>query len=68
MMFVLKLPIVYLLGVVWWAMRPPEPLAPVVERHELDPAPVCPWNRSRRPYRRGPGPVRSRPSRRRVAR
>jgi hypothetical protein len=57
LMLVLKLPILYLIGVVWWAVRaeprPPEP-APL-----LVPAPDRPPDfrrpgRSRRPLRGGP--------------
>jgi hypothetical protein len=56
MMFVLKLPIAYLIGVVWWAVRAQdEPFAPVVaDSPEEEPQP-CPWMRpSRRPRNRGP--------------
>jgi hypothetical protein len=47
MMVILKLPIVYLIGVVWWAVRaapdPYEP-APLVARPERDdPRTPCPW-------------------------
>lgn len=60
MMFVLKLPIAYLIGVVWWAVRAqPDPYAPVVSRErELEPEP-CPWHRARRsPRWLGPRPRR----------
>jgi hypothetical protein len=66
LMLVLKLPILYLVGVVWWAVRaeprPPEPaVLPVAVDDELPPSP-------RRPRRRGPrrgGPHnRGRPARR----
>ena len=70
MMLILKIPIVYLCLVVYWAVksepRPPEPaLLPAVR--ELEPRP--PWRRPDRPRRPRPGPhgspVRSfaRPSR-----
>lgn len=54
MMFVLKLPILYLIGVVWWAVRatpdPYEPAALVAaEPDPEDPiAPACPWRDPRR--------------------
>ena len=60
MMFVLKLPIAYLIGVVWWAVRArDEPYAPVVPAlPEPDPR-QCPWSRpTRRPHSRGPVPRR----------
>ncbi|HEV2712114.1 MAG TPA: hypothetical protein VGU26_03370 [Gaiellaceae bacterium] len=57
LMLVLKLPILYLIGVVWWAVRaeppPPEPaVLPVVN----DDAPAAPFRRTRprRPLRGGP--------------
>lgn len=56
MLLILKIPIVYLCTVVYWAIRsepdPPEPaLLPAV----VDPVPArpCSWRHSRRP-RRGP--------------
>ncbi len=57
LLLVLKLPIVYLIGVVWWAVRAqPDPYAPVVEVREIEPKP-CPWHRARRsPRSRGPRP------------
>jgi hypothetical protein len=66
LMLVLKLPILYLVAVVWWAVRaeprPPEPaVLPVPVDDELPPSP-------RRLHRRGPrrgGPHnRGRPARR----
>ena len=54
MMFVLKLPILYLIGVVWWAIRStPDPyapaeLVPVVPDSPHDPDP-CSWRVRRRP-------------------
>jgi len=70
MMFVLKLPIVYLIGVVWWAIRAtPEPLEPAVLLRE-QPSPVdgsrtsCSWcaqrRRPRRPSGRPAGTARTR--------
>jgi hypothetical protein len=69
LMLVLKLPILYLIGVVWWAVRaeppPPEPaLLPATPEHE-------PPFRDPRPRRRGPrrgGPTRRDQSARRAAR
>ncbi|MDQ3067269.1 MAG: hypothetical protein M3R12_09000 [Actinomycetota bacterium] len=68
MLVVLKIPVVYLCAVVWWAIRAePEPLegaarlAPV-----LSSPPDCDWRRRRASSPRGPRPVRGRP--RRVAR
>jgi hypothetical protein len=55
MMVILKIPVVYLCLVVWWAVRA-EPLPPegaVAPARVREPEP-CPWNR-RRP--RGPRPV-----------
>jgi hypothetical protein len=64
LMLILKIPIVYLCWVVYWAIKaepkPPE-FAPVTVR--IDPEPRAPWSRPRRsrpPHRRGPhgGPMR----------
>lgn len=64
MMVILKIPIVYLCCVVWWAIRaeprPPEGAARLVEAPDVPPAP--PWRTRRpRPRRLGPrgGPVRT---------
>jgi hypothetical protein len=59
MLVILKIPVVYLCWVVWWAIRAePEPLegaarlAPLPVRPQ---APECTWRRRRRePVRRGP--------------
>jgi hypothetical protein len=57
LMLVLKLPILYLVGVVWWAVRaeppPPEPatLVPATDRPPPRPKPDP---RPRRPRRGGP--------------
>ncbi|HEY8193306.1 MAG TPA: hypothetical protein VIF36_05210 [Gaiellaceae bacterium] len=66
LMLVLKLPIIYLVAVVYWAVRaeplPPEPaVLPVAE--DADPPPRPPHIRSRGPRRRGPHD-RGRPARR----
>jgi hypothetical protein len=62
MMLVLKLPILYLIGVVWWAIRSsPDPFAPAelvpaVSDAPLDPAAPCTWHARRRPVRPSPRP------------
>ena len=60
MMLVLKLPILYLIGVVWWAIRStPDPYAPAalvpaeLDDSPHDPAP-CTWRAPRRPIRPRP--------------
>jgi hypothetical protein len=61
MMLVLKLPIFYLIGVVWWAIRStPEPyapaaLVPAASDDPHDPVSPCTWHVRRRP------PIRPRP-------
>lgn len=60
MMLVLKLPILYLIGVVWWAIRSsPDPyapaeLVPAVSDSPHDPAAPCNWRVPRRPIRPRP--------------
>lgn len=62
MMLVLKLPILYLIGVVWWAVRSsPDPFAPAElvrvagDDSPRDPAEPCNWRvRRRRPIRPRP--------------
>jgi hypothetical protein len=58
MMVVLKIPIVYLCLVVYWAVKaepkPPEPALLRVETHE--PEPRAPWRPRRRPRRPRGGP------------
>ena len=61
MMFVLKLPILYLIGVVWWAIRStPDPYAPAalvpaeLDGSPHDPAAPCSWRAPRRPIRPRP--------------
>ena len=69
MLVVLKIPVVYLCAVVWWAIRAePRPLEGAGVVASLGPAPACDWRRrSTRALRRGPGPRRpqrgGRPSR-----
>jgi hypothetical protein len=61
MMLVLKLPIVYLGVVCWWAIRAePEPLEPALLPATLPEQPWSPFLRRRRGPRRGPhgGPDR----------
>jgi hypothetical protein len=52
MMLVLKLPIAYLIGVVWWAIRAtPDPYEPaaLVPGAPEEPSAPCPWRARRRP-------------------
>jgi hypothetical protein len=72
MMLILKIPIVYLILVVYWAIKaepkPPEPaLLPVAA--DPGPEPRSPWVARRRPPRRPPrgGPHERRPRTRRAA-
>ena len=73
MIVILKIPIVYLCLVVWWAVRAePEPLEPALLPAELpeDPSGRRGWRfRPDRPRRRGPrgGPSRSYPRTARAA-
>lgn len=51
MMLVLKLPILYLIGVVWWAVRAtPDPYEPaaLVPAEPDPPTEPCPWRARRR--------------------
>lgn len=66
MLVVLKLPVVYLCCVVWWAIRAePRPEEGAATRVALEPEPPCPWSRRRAALRHRPrggpqrGPVRS---------
>ncbi|MDQ2984784.1 MAG: hypothetical protein M3R70_12830 [Actinomycetota bacterium] len=75
LMLIMKIPIVYLCLVVWWAVRAePRPPEPAIVNAELDPGiePHAPWQagRVRRPRKQGPhGSARRRPVRyRRAAR
>jgi len=56
MLVILKIPVVYLCAVVWWAIRaePPRPLAGVAVRAPLDPPPGCDWRRRYGQRRLGP--------------
>jgi len=61
MMLVLKLPILYLIGVVWWAVRSsPDPFAPAElvrvtgDDSPHNPAEPCTWRVRRRPIRPRP--------------
>jgi hypothetical protein len=69
MLVILKIPVVYLCGVVWWAIRA-EPLPPDGAAH-LVPVPTepsCDWRRRGRVLRPGPLPRLGGPSGRRPAR
>lgn len=72
MLVVLKIPVIYLCCVVWWAIRAePKPLEPTLRTAELPVDPKPGWRFSRlHPRRPGRGPHGSpaRGSRRRVAR
>jgi hypothetical protein len=50
LMVIMKIPIAYLAGVVWYACKPPNPPEPALKLvEEPEPAPECPWRRRRRP-------------------
>lgn len=72
MLVILKIPVIYLCCVVWWAIRAePQPLEPAMRTAELPVDPKPGWRFSRlRPRRPGRGPhgAPSRGSRRGVAR
>jgi hypothetical protein len=70
MLIILKVPVVYLCLVVWWAVRAkPVPLEPALlpARTEIDPKPGWDFLRARRRPRRGPHGSPSRGYRRQVA-
>jgi hypothetical protein len=71
MLVILKIPVVYLCAVVWWAIRaepdPPEGAASLV-RARPGPDPGCDWQRRRALPRRGPLPRIGGPSGRRTPR
>jgi hypothetical protein len=49
MLVVLKIPVVYLCAVVWWAIKAePQPLTGVAVRTASDPPPGCDWRRRMR--------------------
>ncbi|MGZ8698077.1 MAG: hypothetical protein ACXWZ1_12065 [Gaiellaceae bacterium] len=58
MLIVLKIPVVYLCAVVWWAIRAePDPLEGAGVVASVDPRPPCDWRlRSVRALGRGPAP------------
>jgi hypothetical protein len=58
MLIILKIPVIYLCCVVWWAIRAePEPLEPALRPAELEPEHRPGWRFSRlRPRRPGRGP------------
>lgn len=71
MMVILKIPVVYLCLVVYWAIKAePPPLEGAARPARLPEPEPCPWNR-RRPIRPRPNPLRTRcratPGRARVA-
>jgi hypothetical protein len=72
MLVILKIPVIYLCLVVWWAIRAkPEPLEPALRPVAADPDPRPGWRfRGGRPLgpRRGPRGVPGRGYRRRAAR
>ncbi len=49
LMLIMKVPIAYLAGVVWYACKPPDPPEPAVKLAEApEPPPTCPWRLRRR--------------------
>ena len=65
MLVILKIPVVYLCAVVWWAIRAePQPLEGAGRLTPLSPTPPdCGWRAERaRVLRRGPVPRGSRPT------
>ena len=57
MLVILKIPVVYLCAVVWWAIRAePLPLEGAARLAPVEPRPSCDWRRSSRLLRRGPLP------------
>jgi hypothetical protein len=63
LLVILKIPVVYLAYVVWWAIRakpepPPEPLEGAVVTPPLDPEPRAAWSVLRRGPRRTPPRLR----------
>ena len=71
MLVILKIPVVYLCLVIWWAIRSQHrPIEPALSRVPLEPEPRPDWRFSRTPppRRRGPHGVPARGCRRKVAR
>ena len=58
MLVVLKIPVIYLCAVVWWAIKAePRPLEGAGKGAQLGPGPDCDWRTRRaRVLRRGPVP------------
>ncbi len=58
MLVILKIPVVYLCAVVWWAIKAePRPFEGAARLAELPPDPSCDWRRRRmQQSRRGPLP------------
>lgn len=55
MLVILKIPVLYLCAVVWWAIKAePRPLAGAHVGVPLDPPPGCDWKRRNGPRRSGP--------------
>jgi hypothetical protein len=66
LMLIMKVPIAYLAGVVWYACKPPDPPEPAVKLVEApEPVPLCPWRMRPRDL---DGPRRPRPPARGVRR
>ncbi|HUQ22224.1 MAG TPA: hypothetical protein VM049_04345 [Gaiellaceae bacterium] len=65
MLVILKIPVVYLCAVVWWAVKAePQPLEGAGVVGVLGPDPGCDWQTRRaRALRRGPVPRGGRPAR-----
>jgi len=61
LLLILKIPMLYLCGVIWWAIRaepaPPDPLEPALVRNPVEPEPRPGW-RFRRTKRRPAEPRR----------
>ena len=67
MLAILKIPVVYLCAVVWWAVRAePRPAEGAAVTASLEPRPGCDWAARRSPRRPSSRP--GRPPARRVAR
>lgn len=65
MLVVLKIPVVYLCAVVWWAIKAePRPLDGVARAASPEPPPECDW---RERVRNAPRPPRGSRGRRKVA-